>query len=250
MNYGRFNSVPEGWKVASEEVVTNAEGVVRASLADDSAVDDLVTYYGRDGNYAGATFVDLGPTSPWDVTPADLLALTLLSVQAPPYSVRKLLEPSAERNRVLRLLSEERLPMDADIALADSPTLLAMAELHEALKLYLSPSHSKAKNPWVTTSKLCARKRPDLFPVRDNVVCAMLGLGNSYEVDWQVFRRLMQAIDLRERIDEIVDLAAVRGADTGSPNNRLRHLDAILWMKGARRALSSGETEADLVATP
>ena len=132
--------------------------------------------------------------------------------------------------------------------MADDTTLLAMAELHEELKLYLAPSQSKAKNPWVTTSKLCARKRPNLFPVRDNVVCSMLGLGNSYQLDWQVFRRLMQASDLRERLDEIVDRAAERGAETGSPNNRLRHLDAILWMKGARRALSSGEGDAHLVA--
>ena len=89
----RFDSVPEGWKVVSEEVVSNAERVVRASLEDDSAVDDLVTYYGRDGNYAGATFVELGPTSPWDITAADLLALTLLSVQAPPTQSGSCLSP-------------------------------------------------------------------------------------------------------------------------------------------------------------
>ena len=250
MTDGRFNSVPEGWKVVSEEVVRNAEWVVRASLEDDSAVDDLVTYYGRDGNYAGATFVDLGPTSPWDVTPADLLALTLLSVQAPPYSVRKLLEPSPERNRVLRLLSEARLPMDADIAMADNTTLLAMAELHQALKLYLSPAHSRAKNPWVTASKLSARKRPDLFPVRDSVVCSMLGLGNNYQVDWQVFRHLLQADDVRMRLDDLIDHAAGKGASTGSPNNRLRHLDAILWMQGARHATDRQPAGHDVTVVP
>ncbi|CAN7242324.1 DUF6308 family protein [Knoellia sp. LjRoot47] len=239
MTNDRFNSVPEGWEGVSDEVVRKADGVVRAALEDDMVVQDLVTYYDRDGNYAGATFVDLGPSSPWDLTPSDLLALTLLSVQAPPYSVRKLLEPSPQRNHVLRLLSEEQLPMDADIAMADDATLLAMAELHEALKLYLSPSHSKAKNPWVTASKLCARKRPDLFPVRDNVVCSMLGLGHNYQVDWQVFRHLLQADDVRQRLDELTDQAAGRGAAVGSPNNRLRHLDAILWMRGARRVTLS-----------
>lgn len=249
MTDDRFDSVPDGWERVSEGVLGNAEGVVRACLEDDSAVDDLVTYYSREGNYAGTTFVDLGPSSPWDVTPPDLLALTLLSVQAPPYSVRKLLEPSPERNHVLRLLSEERLPMDADIATADNTTLLAMADLHDALKLYLSPSHSKAKNPWVTTSKLCARKRPDLFPVRDNVVCSMLGLGANYQVDWQVFRHLLQATDVRERLDELVDCAAERGAATGNPNTRLRHLDAALWMRGARRALGKGSRDDDLTLT-
>ena len=68
--------------------------------------------------------------------------------------------------------------------------LLAMAELHHALKRALSPPEVTKPNPWVTDSKLCARKRPDLFPVRDSVVCAYLGLidpKGNYEVDWQVF---------------------------------------------------------------
>ena len=86
------------------------------------------SYYRRDGNYAGATFLDLDPVDPYSFTPADLLSLNLLSVAAQPVAVRRLLEPSRERGYLLRLLSEENLPLDADLAMADADQLLAMAD--------------------------------------------------------------------------------------------------------------------------
>ncbi len=154
--------------------------------------------------------------------------------------MRRLLEPSPDRSLVLRLLAEDRLALDADLAMADADTLLAMADLHEALKSCLSPAHVSSKNSWVTASKLCARKRPDLFPVRDSVVCGVLGLGHNYQVDWQVFRRrLIQDESVRTRLDARVDAAtAAGGADIGHPNRRLRHLDALLWMRATRLNLS------------
>lgn len=236
----RFTTAPHTWAVPDHEAVDGAMRAVEAALSDARAVEYLVAYYSRERNFAGATFLALGPASPWDVSAADLLALTMLSVEAPPYAVRKMLEPSAERNHVLRLLSEDRLPVDAELAVADDDTLRAMAQLHEAFKLYLSPVHSQAKNPWVTASKLCARKRPDLFPVRDSVVCKILGLGENYEVDWQVFRRIIQDVGVRTRIDGLVDAAAGEGADIGHPNRRLRHLDVLLWMKATSRPRSVG----------
>lgn len=239
----RFTTVPHEWEAPGREAVAGALGAVEAALSDPRAVEYLARYYSRERNFAGATFLALGPASPWDICAADLLALTLLSVEAPPYSVRKLLEPSAERNHVLRLLSEDRLPVDAELAMADDDTLKAMAELHEAFKMYLSPAHSQAKNPWVTASKLCARKRPDLFPVRDSVVCNALGLGRNYQVDWQVFRGLIQDAKVRDRIDALVDAASREGADIGHPNRRLRHLDVLLWMKATSRPNDVAETD-------
>lgn len=239
----RFTRVPHKWEEPHSDTVACATEAVEAALSDPRAVKFLTRYYSREGNFAGATFLTVGPANPWDVGAADLLALTLLSVEAPPYSVRKLLEPSAERNHVLRLLSEDRLSVDADLAVADDDTLRAMAELHEAFKLYLSPAESRAKNPWVTASKLCARKRPDLFPVRDSVVCNALGLGRNYQVDWQVFRGLIQDPAVRDRIDALVDAASSEGADLGHPNRRLRHLDVLLWMKATSRPLDAAEAD-------
>jgi len=60
------------------------------------------------------------------------------------------------------------------------------------------------------------------------------GLGHNYQVDWQVFRRIIQDHGVRNRLDALVDAAAASGADIGHPNRRLRHLDALLWMRAAR----------------
>jgi len=95
---------------------------------------------------------------------------------------------------------------------------------------------------------LTARKRPDLFPVRDSVVCGYLGLDKgrkqNYEVDWQVFRRLLQDDGVRSQLDAVVDEAARRpGVDVGFVNGRLRHLDVVLWMH-ARRGAEVGEPGA------
>jgi hypothetical protein len=44
-------------------------------------------------------------------------------VVAQPVAIRRLLEPSRERGHLLRLLSEENLPLDADLAMADDGQL-------------------------------------------------------------------------------------------------------------------------------
>ena len=82
--------------------------------------------------------------------------------------------------------------------MADADQLLAMADMYQALKSALSPPDVKNPNPWVTASKLCARKRPDLFPVRDNVVCTYLGLidpKGNYQVDWHADGRRSTSLD-------------------------------------------------------
>ena len=250
----RFTSVPKGWTEPTAEQLRVARDRVWAALNHEEAVDRTEWYYRRDGNYAGATFIDLDPVDPYAFTAADLLSLNLLSIAAQPVAVRRLLEPSRQRGYLLRLLSEENLPLDADLAMAESDQLLAMAELHRALKQALSPAGVQKPNPWVTASKLCARKRPDLFPVRDNVVCKYLGLidpKGNYEVDWQVFRHVIQDNAIRRRLDEIVDEAAGRpGVDVGHPNRRLRHLDVVLWMHARGSGAGTAAASADLAISP
>jgi Family of unknown function (DUF6308) len=84
-----------------------------------------------------------------------------------------------------------------------------MERLYLQVKPALSRSEVHDKNAWVTASKLCARKRPDLFPVRDRIVCEYLGLlkNGNYQVDWQVFRYLISQRDVRDAIDVLVDQA-------------------------------------------
>ena len=218
--------------------------IARAVVHDPGIVDDLAQYYDRDSNYAGATFHELLPEDPYAVTSGDLLALTLLRVRAEPQSVRRLLETTATNREVRHLLTEDVLPLDADLVVADDATLMAMADLHNACKHALSLTTVAESNPWVTASKLCARKRPDLFPVRDSVVCDLLELSGrrqNYEVDWQVYRRIIQDEGVRTRLDVVVQEAAQRGrVNVGHPNRRLRHLDVALWMYAQRRGLVVG----------
>lgn len=230
----RFTTVPEGWEVAPPETLAHSAKVVEAVLDNPQVVDRVAAYYHRDSNYAGATFLDLDPVDPYAVTSGDLLALTLLQVQAEPQAVRRLLEMTATNREFRHLLTEEHLPLDADLRLADDATLVAMATLHQASKRALSLESTAHKNPWVTAAKLTARKRPDLFPVRDSVVCELLGLAGSkqnYELDWQVYRHIVQDEAIRARLDVVVGEASQReGVNTGHPNRRLRHLDVALWM--------------------
>lgn len=238
MTADRFSAVPDGFEVATPEQLDRGLRAALNALKAPRVVDDVARYYARDSNFAGATFLDLDPVDPYAVTSGDLLAITLLSVQAEPQAVRRLLEMTASNREMRHLLTEEHLPLDADLALADAATLQAMAALHEAAKRGLSLDTTTSKNPWVTASKLTARKRPDLFPVRDSVVCKYLGLQDArqnYEVDWQVFRHIIQNDEVRRRLDSVVEEAAGRdGVNIGHPNRRLRHLDVVLWM-GSRR---------------
>ena len=70
------------------------------------------------------------------------------------------------------------------------------------------------------------------------MVCKYLGLQDGRqndEVDWQVFRHIIQNDEVRRRLDSVVEEAATReGVNIGHPNRRLRHLDVVLWM-GSRR---------------
>jgi len=234
MTNDRFVSIPESWEPAGSERLDRALEVVGSVLNSARVVDDVARYYNRDSNFAGATFLDLDPADPYAVTTGDLLAVTLLSVDIEPQAVRRLLELTPTNREVRQLLTEESLPLDADLAMADEATLLTMERLHLATKQALSLADAATKNRWVTASKLCARKRPDLFPVRDSAVCALLelsGARQNYQVDWQVFRHVIQNNEVRTRLDAVVDEAAKReGVNVGHPNRRLRHLDVALWM--------------------
>jgi len=192
--------------------------------------DRLARFYDTDGDYAGASFAQLGPIDPMDITPADLLATTLLSVRIRPSATRRMLDGGSTRDTLLRKLSD--LP-DCDLANAGSPALTAMKGLYEAVKQALSADTVRNPNAWVTASKLCARKRPDLFPVRDTKVCDYLGLTRwrNYQVDWQVFRSLTGDPDIIAAIDVMskATAEAAAGRRLQMDQSRLRLLDAAIW---------------------
>lgn len=127
------------------------------------------------------------------------------------------------------MLVESRLPTSARLEHSDVAILAVMAEFYESVKAALG------KDPWVTASKLCARKRPDLFPVRDTLVRDLLGLTaeRNYQVDWQVFRELMRDGAVSNRLADCVtkatDSKGAHGPVRVDPHP-LRWLDVVLWM--------------------
>jgi len=225
--------VPDNWPTVPAEVHDVAKERALQTLVEAGergAAERLAAFYDTESDYAGASFVDVAPNEWLDVTVADLHATSLLSVDVGPQATRRLTSPGAYRRRVLRGL--RALP-DRDLAAADAATLLAMEEFYRAAKAAMSSASAKNPNPWVTTSKLCARKRPELFPVRDNNVCGHLGILklDDFRADWLVFRALVQDDEVRAAIDALPQLvrAAGNGRLLALDTSRLRLLDAALW---------------------
>lgn len=192
-----------------------------------AAADHLARYYAADSNYAGTTFIDLEPNEPDAITAADLLAVTTLSVEVGPHAIRTFDRSSDDISEKLSALSIElRLETVDPDAAADT-----MAALYELVKRSLRRAGAETSNAWVTASKICARKRPNLFPVRDNVVLDLLGLPKTYPVDWPAFRALVADQPLMRTLDDqVADAGEREGVDVGDPSLRLRHLDVVLWM--------------------
>ncbi len=225
--------VPDGWQQPPPDLVVDAKHKAMEALRTDrphAAQDRLARFYDTDGDYAGASFAQLGPIDPMDITPIDLLATTLLSVRIRPGATRRMLDGGNTRGTLLRKLGD--LP-NCDLANAGRPALTAMAELYEVVKQALSADTVRNPNARVTASKLCARKRPDLFPVRDKEVCDYLGLTQlrNYQVDWQVFRSLIGDPDIIAAIDVMskATAAAAAGRRLQADQSRLRLLDAAIW---------------------
>ncbi len=210
-----------------------------------AAVKALRDYYDPAGGYAGTTFLDL-PNDPGDITATsrrhhgditatDLYALSTLDVRATPRAGRRLLCRGSCRTAVLDALAS---PVSADIDLrtAGSDTWTAAAKLYEASKPALG------RNPWVTTSRLCARKRPNFFPVRDRVVSErLLGLGRSYLVDWGVYRHLLR----NRRCRATSGRQRLLRPSRWEPRSPTRPFEPLTWSCGQRPLPGCGNDATD-----
>lgn len=228
--------VPAGWRNA-DLYLEPALDRVWTALRDPRTPERLARYYTPEANFAGSTFVGAGESDPEVLDATDLLAVTLLDVKIPPRTVRELLQPGPIRDRARHLLSADRLPPDARLSEATPELVLAMSELYEFLRALVPPTRERYEVNWATAAKLCARKRPHLFPVRDEVVCRYLRLWPSrYQVDWQVFAWVMGHDDVRDQLSRLVDRAfGLPGTDIPAPDALLRHLDVVLWMHAPHR---------------
>ena len=190
----------------------------------------LAAYYDTNGEYAGATFAMLGPITPDLLTVVDLHATTQLSVKVGPGATRRLLNDGPLHDAVMDALGA----VPSDVAIDDDdPPYAQMAALHRAVKAAISARRTKNKNAWVTASKIGARKRPRLMPVRDREVCGLLGLLDLGDplVDYQVFAYLLRHPQVREGLDGAMEATKAYGAgrDLTFDEAPLRLLDAALW---------------------
>lgn len=238
--------VPDGWPPVSDDTLAHAKQQALAALADTGnrpVRDRLIDYYDLTGNYVGASFTELVPNEWSDITAADLHATSLMNVKIGPRATRRLLSGP---ERQWALASLRRLP-DTSLALADPRALEAMYDFYSAAKHAVSNPDGVNPNPWVTASKFCARKRPELFPVRDRVVCDYLGIRGLKDVraDWQVFRALVQDGDIQRALNNLLHSVhqAADGRTVVLEGSDLRILDAALWTYAVKPAAQLPDEE-------
>jgi hypothetical protein len=196
----------------------------------------LAAYYCPEGNYAGVSFAEMDPADANDIGTSDLHALTMLNVRVGPRATRRLLTGGEQlgtyRKDVRACLS--RIAMTARLEDAEPDMLTRMSELFLAvLDALKDPTTKSESNWWVTASKLCSRKRPGTFPVRDNVVCQRLGLigkglpRGDHRLDYLVFQHLLRNSEVIRAVDDLGD--RVRASGQRPDQHRLKILDAALW---------------------
>lgn len=221
-----------------DPVINRAREQALNALQDPDTPRRVAQFYDPETNYAGATFAQLEPRDQKAVTAADLLATTTLSVKVPPRAVRRFLEDRETASQLSTALAG--LP-SCGLEETTAEDFGPMCSFYDLVKTSLARAGVRWSNPWVTASKVSARKRPDLFPVRDRVVCNFLGierLGDRAR-DWMVFRHLLRDDEIITKLGELPDLARRAYASSPLPldSQPLRLLDAALW-RHARNATS------------
>lgn len=220
-----------------EEVKEVAIRQAYAAISDDAdALHRLAYYYDPRGNYSGTSFLDASPNPPSDIVAADLYAVTRLSMTIRNDQSRLILSEGPERDTAITLL--RAIPANASILEFSSSLLQSMWDLYDHFRCLLATGVTDS-NHWVFAAKLCARKRPKLFPVRDGKVCQYLS-GDTrpkskanrigqFGNDIQVFNHLMgdeNFVAMLSRLQRIC-----REQRLHVDQNQLRFLDVLLWTK-------------------
>jgi hypothetical protein len=180
-----------------------------------------------------------GSTDPFAIDPADLLAVTMLSIEVrsrsgsglSPEAILALDEHSGVIRDLLGVLDPElRLETldSASFASKLGDVGSAGQELFEVLHSILRGSGNRRV---IATHKLLARKRPHLFPVRDGVVEDTLGIRRP--MPW--WRPWWEALGGAEGSELVSQVECVRARADASHLSILRVLDILIWVKRAGR---------------
>ncbi len=185
----------------------------------------------RDGSgplYTGAMFEKIGgdQTGVADrYTPADLIAVSMLSVDVPARVSIALLGPDAQT--AASLLAS--IPPGLDLVDA-GPSVISKGspawELWDMLMAYgdVGPT---------TASKLIARKRPRLIPVQDSVVVATLHHPKRGDF-WASMRETLHRDIGEGRTLSTWLRQAHETAEIGPEISELRIFDVLVWLSGKR----------------
>lgn len=220
-----------GFPEVPDALLERATELALVALQDDKTPQQLSEFYNPSTDQVGRSFVDLEPRDPTRVTAADLMATSMLGISFPASVVRRLLnDTEIQQELSARLQALPQRPLESTTA----EDFQKMSAFYDFLKPLLSDASSETSERWVAASKLTARKRPDLFPIRDHVVCGYLGLLplRDRSKDWMVFRHIMRNEEVHALLSalpaEIMSASAGRTAQIDS--EPLRLLDVAIWM--------------------
>lgn len=160
------------------------------------------------------TFATVGDNDPWSIGPADLFAVSLLDVTYGPDAVRSLLDDPSRWTALLALVPGPLVPLWE----LDDTGHTAGNVLWKAARGLSGVGPTKA-------SKLLARKRHALIPIRDGIIDQYLPRGDNEF--WTLLRSAMQDSGRRAAIDEL-------GAGLDPRPTTLRLIDVAIWMRFSR----------------
>ncbi|MGY1746756.1 DUF6308 family protein [Blastococcus sp. SYSU D00695] len=189
---------------------------------DSRALRSLRTYYGTGGRgaYTGSYFNAWGREQDPDRFSADdLIAVSFLSVYIPAMAARAILQTEAEHfDAMLRAVGPDR-----DLSLENEPGTSEHPAWRLEMELRRLDGVGRTK-----ASKLCARKRPRLFPIYDSVIGAVTGVGPA-DPQWEPLRAALRADEgrLSRRLERLRTEAGI-----GDDVSVLRVYDVICWMEG------------------
>jgi len=160
------------------------------------ASDLLKRYVG--GEYTGAAFDLYRRSDPWSITSDDLVAVTMLSIsinESSNSTIRPsaVLQIHAQSRRIAGLLSQ--LPLARDLHTLRADDFDAWLDAGSPGEPLYELLRHKISLPRVATHKLLARKRPQLFPIRDSVVENALSLSGQQDRWWRPWWAVLSSDD-------------------------------------------------------
>jgi len=195
------------------------------------AVSCVVSYL---CDYTGSWFNQLADDDHNQISPADLVAVTMLGVEVPAPVAIWLLRPDGQQE-VSSLLSgiESELITEAPQGeLEDGSQADQLWELLQSRRWPQGQVSSNGLGP-VTAGKLLAAKRPGLIPIWDHVVDKALGPPSHrfWITMWDRFQDENFVSELGQIHTKALVTCRSRGVAIPTEPSLLRTLDIVIWMR-------------------